>query len=166
MRIPLDGRRLPWLLAALLALFIAHQQFSRHVVDPIDGVSILRLLWEFDSAAEAKDAVRLSTLFDTEAEHFGLTTGRLVRGREAIRQLFEEEFSGEAGADRVDTEIVSFRFVTPNVLLGDLTASYTNYRLGDRLWPVFREHTMAILVKRDHAWLVSATSAGGHDASR
>jgi uncharacterized protein (TIGR02246 family) len=132
----------------------------------MDALRVLRLVRDFDAAAERKDPDRISSLFAVDAEHFGLTTGRLIRGRDDLRQLFEDEFGGEAGAEEVDTEIVAFRFVTPRVLLGDLTATYTNYRLGDRLWPEYREHTMAVLVKTDDGWLIAATSAGGHDESR
>lgn len=156
----------PWIIAGVLLAVIAYQQLSRVLVDPLDAITLLRLVREFDAAAEGKDAGRLVALFDTDAEHFGLTTGRLVRGRDELHQQFEDEFSGEAGADRVDTEVVAFRFVTPQVLLADLTVNYTNYRFGDRLWPAYREHTMAVVVHEGGSWRIAATSAGGHDASR
>ena len=158
--------RLPWLLSCVLALVIGYQQLSLHVVDPVGGIALLGLLREFDSAVEARDGERLAALFAADAEHFVLTTGRLVRGRDALRRMLEAEFGGEAGSDEVDTEIAAFRFVTPDVLLADLTATYANYRLGDRVWPEFREHTMVILVRRRGSWRIAATSAGGHDASR
>ncbi len=156
----------PWIIAGVLLAVIAYQQFSRFVVDPLDAVSLLPLVWEFDAAGEGKDPDRIIALFDPDAEHFGLTSGRLVQGRDDLQQLFEDEFSGEAGADDVDTEVVAFRFLTPQVLLTDLTANYTNYRLGDRYWAVFREHTMAVLVNKGGTWQIAATSAGGHDASQ
>ena len=155
----------PWIIVGVLLAVVAYQQLSRVLVDPLDVIDLLTLVREFDAAAEARDPDRLTALFDSNAEHFGLTTGRLARGLKELHQLFENEFSGEAGADAVDTELVSFRFLTPQVLLADLTASYTNYRLGDGFWPVFREHTMAVLVHQGGTWRIAATSAGGHDAS-
>ena len=156
----------PWIIAGVLLAVIAYQQLSRVLVDPLDAITLLRFVREFDAAAEGKDPGRLIALFDTDAEHFGLTTGRLLRGRGDLQQMFEDEFSGEAGADRVDTEVVAFRFLTPQVLLADLTAIYTNYRLADQSWPVFREHTMAVLIHEGGSWRIAATSAGGHDASQ
>ncbi len=156
----------PWIIAGVLLVVVAYQQLSRVVVDPLDAIALVGLVREFDAAAEGKDPDRLIALFDSDAEHFGLTTGRLVRGRDDLHQLFADEFSGEAGADRVDTEVVAFRFLTPHVLLGDLTANYTNYRLGDRFWPAFREHTVVVLIHKGGSWRIAATSAGGHDASQ
>jgi uncharacterized protein (TIGR02246 family) len=164
----LDPRResTPWIIAGVLLAVIAYQQFSRVLVDPLDAITLLRFVREFEAAAQGKDPDRLIALFHTDAEHFGLTTGRLVRGRDNLHELFQDEFSGEAGADRIDTEVVAFRFLTPEVLVADLTANYTNYRLGDRFWPVFREHTTVVLIHRDGSWRIAATSAGGHDASQ
>jgi hypothetical protein len=156
----------PWIIAGVLLAVIAYQQLSRVLVDPLDAITLLRLVREFDAAAEGKDPGRLAALFDPGAEHFGLTTGRLVRGHDDLHQLFEDEFSGEAGADRVDTKVVAFRFLTPQVLLADLTANYANYRLGDRFWPAYREHTMVVLIHQGGSWRIAATSAGGHDASQ
>jgi hypothetical protein len=62
--------------------------------------------------------------------------------------------------------VVAFRFLTPQVLLADLTANYANYRLGDRFWPAYREHTMVVLIHQGGSWRIAATSAGGHDASQ
>ena len=156
----------PWIIAGVLLAVVAYQQLSRVLVDPLDAIRLLRLVREFDAAAEGRDPGRLIALFETDAEHFGLTSGRLVRGREDLHQLFEDEFSGEAGADRVDTEVAAFRFLTPQVLLADLTANYENYRLGDRFWPAYREHTMVVLIHKGGSWQIAATSAGGHDASQ
>jgi len=155
----------PWIIAGVLLAVVAYQQLSRVLVDPLDAIALLRFVREFDAAAEGKDPGRLIALFDTDAEHFGLTTGRLVRGRDDLQRLFEDEFSGEAGADQVDTEVVAFRFLTPQVLLADLTANYTNYRHAGRFWPTYREHTMVILIHKGGSWRIAATSAGGHDAS-
>ncbi len=156
----------PWIIAGVLLAVVAYQQLSRVLVDPLDAITLLRLARAFDAAVEGKGPGRLVALFDTDAEHFGLTTGRLVRGRDDLHQQFEDEFSGEAGADRVDTEVVAFRFLTPQVLLADLTANYTNYRHGDRFWPAYREHTMVVLIHKGGSWRIAATSAGGHDASQ
>jgi hypothetical protein len=165
-RLNLASGSTPWVCAGVFLLVIVVQQLSRRVVDPIDALRLWRFARDFDAAAERKDPGQLSALFGADAEHFGLTTGRLVQGRDALRRLFQDEFSGEAGADEVDTEIVAFRFLTPEVLLADTTTMYRHYRLDDRFWPVFREHTMVVLVKHNSSWHIAATSAGGHDASQ
>jgi uncharacterized protein (TIGR02246 family) len=153
----------PWGCVLALAGLVAWQQLSRAVADPLDAWRILRLVRTFEGAAEAHDAEALVALFHPDAEHFGLGSGRLIRGHAALRELFVAEFAGEAGAERAQTRIASFRFLTPRVLLGDVTVRYTNYRLGDRVWPTYREHTFVVLTKRRGGWRIAATSAGGHD---
>lgn len=133
--------------------------------DPLDLIRIYALARTFDDAADRGDVDAMVSVFHPDAEHRGLTTGRLVRGQEALRRVFAEEFTADAGADDVDTEIVSFRFLTPDVLIADLTVHYVGYRLSGRVWPVFREHTYAVVSRRHGHWRIDATSAGGHDAS-
>jgi uncharacterized protein (TIGR02246 family) len=156
---------LPWGCVVLLLGVVLWQQISRAVVDPVDALRILRLASEFESAAEEKDAERLASLFQPNAEHFGLTTGRLIRGRLALKQLFEDEFGGDSGSDQVDTQFVAFRFLRPDALLADVTVTYIDYRLRERVWPIYREHTMVVLAKNQGEWRIAATSAGGDDPS-
>jgi hypothetical protein len=138
-------------------------QTSGEVLEhPIEALRLYGLMRSFESAAERKDPDAMAALLLGDAEHRGLTTGRLVQGRRALRELFADEFAGEAGTEQMDTHLVSFRFVTPEVAIGDLTIEYEDYRLGDRVWPVFREHTFVVLSKRDGVWRIAATSAGGH----
>jgi hypothetical protein len=162
------GRALAVLAAACLtACFLPADSVlytAREVLaHPIEAWRLYRLMQGFESAAERKDPDAMAALVHVDAEHRGLTTGRLVRGRPALRQLFADELAGEAGSERLDTQLVSFRFVTPEVALGDLTIVYEDYRLGDRVWPVFREHTFVVLSKREGLWRIAETSAGGHD---
>jgi uncharacterized protein (TIGR02246 family) len=145
--------------ALLAGVALGQQAIGARVGD------VARLLWllrSFDRAAERGDAEALVGLFHADAEHRGLATGRLIRGRAELRELMRRELN-EDSADAVDTEVVAFRFVTPEVLIVDLTVHYTNYRLGGRVWPRYREHTFAVLTRRDGRWGIAATGAGGHD---
>ena len=158
---PRRGTVVPWLLVALLAVLVVGQQaLGARALDVLDLLGLLR---SFDRAAEAGDTQTLLALFHDDAEHRGLTTGRLVRGRAALRELLEREMVDES-ADSVDTDIVAFRFVTPDVLVGDVTVHYTNYRLEGRVWPHYREHSFVVATRRDGRWGIAATGAGGHDA--
>lgn len=130
---------------------------------PIESFRLYRLMRSFEAAAERKDPDAMAALVHGDADHRGLTSGRLVQGRPALRRLFAAELAGEAGTEQMDVELVSFRFVTPAVAIGDLTIVYRDYRLGDRVWPVFREHTFVVLSKRDGEWGIATTGAGGHD---
>ena len=62
-----------------------------------------------------------------------------------------------------DTEVVGFRFVTPDALIADVTVHYRNYRLDDLIWPRYREHSFAVVTKRNGRWRIAATGAGGDD---
>lgn len=151
---------LPWLLVAvLMSVALGQQAFGARAVD---GLQLLGLLYRFDRAAERGDTETLVDLFHPDAEHRGLTTGRLVRGHAALRELMSEEMVEES-ADSVDTEIVAFRFVTPEVLVGDVTVHYTNYRLEGLVWPHYREHSFVVATRADGRWRIAATSAGGDD---
>lgn len=159
MRRPL-GSIVPWSVVALAAtLAVAQQVLGARIGDAIE---LLRLLHRFDRAAARGDTETLVDLFHSDAEHRGLTTGRLVRGRSALRALFAHEMSGES-AEAVDTEIVAFRFLTPSVAVGDVTVRYRSYRLEGLLWPRYHEHSFVVLSRRDGRWRIAATGAGGHD---
>jgi hypothetical protein len=132
------------------------------LVHPIESLRLYRLLRSFESAAERKDVDAMVALVHSDADHRGLTTGRLVQGRPALRQLFAAELAGEARTEQMEVDLVSFRFVTPEVAVGDLTIVYRDYRLGKPVWPVFREHTFVVLSKREGEWGIASTSAGGH----
>lgn len=137
---------------------------SEVLAHPIETYRLYRLMRSFEAAVERKDAEAMAALVHPDAEHRGLTTGRLVQGRPGLRELFLEELTGDSGTDELDTQLVGLRFVTPWVVIGDMTIVYENYRLRDKVWPEFREHTFVVLTKRDGAWRIAATSAGGHDA--
>jgi uncharacterized protein (TIGR02246 family) len=151
---------IPWIVVALLAAIVVGQQALGARVG--DALRLLQLLRNFDQAAERGDTDALVDLFHADAEHRGLTTGRLVRGRGALREVFSREMTDES-ADSVDTEIVAFRFVTPEVLVGDVTVHYTNYRLEGLVWPQYREHSFVVATRREGRWRIAATSAGGDD---
>jgi uncharacterized protein (TIGR02246 family) len=149
-----------WVVVALLtAVVVGQQALGARVVD---ALRLLELLRSFDQAAERGDTEALVDLFHADAEHRGLTTGRLVSGRAALREIFGQEMSDES-ADSVDTEIVAFRFVTPDVLVGDVTVRYTNYRLEGLVWPRYREHSFVVATRREGRWRIAATGAGGDD---
>ena len=152
---------LPWTLVALLGALVVGQQALGTRVD--DVIRLLLILRTFDRAAEQGDIETLVGLFHADAEHRGLTTGRLIAGRAALRELLAREMTDESTTS-VDTELVAFRFPTPEVLIGDVTAHYENYRLDGLLWPHYREHSFAVLTQREGRWRIAATSAGGHDS--
>lgn len=143
----------PWLRAS--------GEFLQH---PVESYRLYGLMGRFEAAAERKDPDAMAALVHEDAEHRGLTSGRLVQGREALRALFEKELAGESGTDEMEIRLVSLRFVTPRVAIGDLTLVYEDYRRGDRVWPVYREHTFVVASKRDGTWRLAASSGGGHDA--
>ena len=149
-----------WVVVALLAIVVVGQQALGARIG--DALRLLQLLQSFDRAAERGDTDALMDLFHADAEHRGLTTGRVVRGRAALREIFGQEMSDES-ADSVDTEVVAFRFVTPDVLIGDVTVHYTNYRLEGLVWPSYREHSFVVLTRREGRWRIAATGAGGDD---
>ena len=155
------GPLIPWVLVALLAALVVGQQVLGARAG--DALRLLQLLRSFDRAAEAGDTDALVGLFHVDAEHRGLTTGRLVRGHAALRELLAREMVDES-ADSVDTRIVAFRFVTPDVLVGDVTVHYTNYRLAEQIWPHYREHSFVVVTRREGRWRIAATGAGGDDA--
>lgn len=134
------------------------------VSHPVESVRLYRLMTAFEAAAERKDPDALAAVAHVDAEHWGLVSGRRVQGREALRELFAAEFAGEAGTEDMATRLVALRFVSDDVVLGDITVLYEDYRLGDRVWPEYREHTFVVLSRRDGAWKIAATGAGGHDA--
>jgi uncharacterized protein (TIGR02246 family) len=149
-----------WVVALLLAGLVAGQQVLGARL--VDALRLLQLLRSFERAAERGDTDSILELFHADAEHRGLTTGRLVRGHAALRELFEREMNDES-ADSVETEVVAFRFLTPEVLVGDLTVHYRNYRREGLRWPQYREHSFVLLTQREGRWRIAATGAGGDD---
>ena len=79
-----------------------------------DGLRLLGLLRSFDRAAERGDTDALVALFHADAEHRGLTTGRLVRGE--VIKLKHFEFVEAARAVGVPQLLIVFRHILPNTL--------------------------------------------------
>ena len=63
------------------------RELLRH---PIESLRLYLLLRSFESAAESKDPDAMAALVHPDAEHRGLTTGRLVQGRPARHYLWWE----------------------------------------------------------------------------
>ena len=154
---------IPWILICLLGSYAA----AWHGLggNPIAIWQIYNTLQSLEMAIEEGDNNTLLAYLAPDAQHRGLTSGRLVEGEEEWRELMAEEATEES-ADGVETQIKGIRFVSPDVVLIDVTIIWTNYRLDNLLWPEYREHTFIVFARNDDGnWQLANTNAGGHDSS-
>lgn len=132
-----------------------------------DDDAARRAVERFVRLLEAGDADGLAALYHPDAAHRDLASGEFVCGAQALRALFSESLSaGGVGVARV--EIASFRLLTPDVALAQLTRSREPRgtpaaRPGaTRDWPPYT----AVLVSLERGrWAVAATRAGGNPDS-
>lgn len=154
---------IPWILICLLGSYaVAWRGLGGN---PIAIWQIYNTLQRVETAIEEADSDTLLAHFAPDAQHRGLTTGRLVEGEEEFQKWMAEE-ANEESADSVETQIKGIRFVSPDVVLIDVTVIYTNYRLDNLLWPEYREHTFIVFARNDDGkWQLANTNGGGRDSS-
>lgn len=100
-------------------------------------------------AYQAGDAKALAALWGPEAEYINPTTGKKLKGRQAIEAEFARIFA--EGAAQLEVTIRSIRFVTPDVAIEEGEARVTPEGEAPE------ESTyMAIHVKRDGQWLLDS----------
>lgn len=154
---------IPWILICLLGSYAAAWHWLGG--NPYAIWQIYNTLQRVETAIEEADSDTLLAHLAPDAQHRGLTSGRLVEGEEEWRELMAEEATEES-ADAVETQIKGVRFVSPDVVLIDVTIIWTNYRLDNLLWPEYREHTFIVFARNEGGnWQLANTNAGGHDSS-
>ena len=153
----------PWIISCLLCVYIGAWYWLGG--NPVSILRIYNTLQTIERAFEAGNQDLLVAQFAPDAQHRGLTTGRFIEGHNELQELAAEE-ANEDSADVVNTLIRGIRFASPDVVLIDVTVDYTNYRLGDLVWPTYLEHTFVVFIRDDeNNWKLAHTNAGGSDSS-
>ncbi len=117
-----------------------------------DEQALRALVTEFTRAFNAGDAKAVSALFTSDARMVTLT-GRTIRGRDAIEQIFTSSFELYPGQTiQVNTE--SVRFLGADSAIEEGTATMTSPpAAGEKSASIETTRYSAAYVKRDGKWL-------------
>jgi hypothetical protein len=120
------------------------------------------LVERFARLLERRDAVGVAALYHRGALHRDLATGELVRGSDALVKLYANRL---AESDTLALQIDSFRLLTRDVAVAQLSAAGARRAAGrgaSRPWPAY---TALVLSREDGRWGLAATRAGGNPAT-
>ena len=144
------------LVAALFAAASATSASAQAAAKPqkpvADEAAIRASAEEYQKAFNKGDAKALAASWTTDGELVD-ERGRMFHGRDAIEKEFEAIFAEHAGA-KIDVDVESVKFVTPDVAVesGTAQARSKNGPAGPPL-----KYT-AVHVKRDGKWLLSSVN--------
>jgi uncharacterized protein (TIGR02246 family) len=117
-----------------------------------DEASIRKNAEAFVVAYNKRDAKALAAMWSPEAVYLDPSTGDSVVGREAIEKLFAETLA-DLGDAKLEVEVKSIEFVSPNVAIENGTARV----IRPNAKPEETSYT-AVDVKRDGKWLLDRIS--------
>jgi uncharacterized protein (TIGR02246 family) len=140
-----------WLLIGCTLLAIGGEGFWLSADESAgDEAAIRKAAADYVEAYQKGDAKALAALWGPDAEYLNPTSGRRVKGRQAIEQEFDRIFK-QGGASQLEVTIHSIRFLTPDVAIEEGEARVTPEGEAPE------ESTyMAIHVKRDGRWLLES----------
>ncbi len=143
-------KNLLWLLLGFALLGVGSAGYQASAGDSNDDEAAIRQAVEaYVQAYQKSDAKALANLWGEEAEYVNPSSGKRVKGRQAIEEEFARIFAD--GQSRLDVSIRSIRFVTPDVAVEEGSARVTP--AGEA--PEDSTY-MAIHVKRDGRWLLDS----------
>lgn len=136
-------------LAAIAALLTCSRVFSDDPSPVAKAESVIRQRAnDYLLAIERGDADEIASFWTKDGDYLD-DSGRAVKGRELAKRA-EARSARRGGARRVEIQVESLRFITPDVAIEDGAVSETKGPLGEE---VVRRYT-AIWVRKDDAWLL------------
>jgi uncharacterized protein (TIGR02246 family) len=144
-------KHFPWIALTLVLLGAAASiGFQAPAEKPGDDEATIRQAADaYVQAYQQGDAKALAALWGPEAEYINPTSGKRIKGRQAIEEEFARIFAD--GPAQLEVTIRSIRFVTPDVAIeeGDVRATPQGEAPEESTY-------MAIHVKRDGKWLLDS----------
>jgi uncharacterized protein (TIGR02246 family) len=144
-----------WVLAVMLSV-VAAARADEPAARKKDAAAIRQLYTEYDAAWNKGNVAAMAMAWTDDAEHVD-PDGRVVEGRAAIKQDFEQRFATDLKGTRSQETITGIRFVTPEVAVVDATYEVTGaVDAQGQSRPPLQGHYVDIWVKRAGAWYIAA----------
>ena len=122
-----------------------------------EGAAIEKNAEAFVEAFHKGDAVAVAALWTDDGEYTD-STGRRLKGREAIQKAFEQHFAENKGL-KIRIDSLSLRFVTSDVAVEDGT---TELYLAEGGPPIHARYTI-LHVRKDGRWLLGSVRESAHE---
>lgn len=135
-----------WLILLMMSIALVDEKPAAALELADEEAAIRQVGGDYVDAFNGKDAKKLASFWSPEAVYTNRLTGEEVIGREAISKQFVEIF--ESGGDaKLEVDIASIEFLTPNVAIEKGSATYVSDAPQQIPYS-------AVYIKRDGKWLL------------